>query len=86
VVVVARMVEDTYAKGEMPPPASGGGLVDDGGSIVRFVFDGSTMEELSREVLYDGDSAHRPHVAYIDGKLYTMWDENNQGILQIDEV
>lgn len=86
IVVVARRVEDVYPAGEMPPPVSGGKLSDDGGSIVRFVFDGKTGEELSREVLYEGNSAHRPHVAYIDGRLYTMWDENNQGMLQMDEV
>ena len=85
-VVVTARVTESYERGVLPPPKdSGEPLADDGGSIVRFVFD-EEGNEISREVLFDGTTEHRPHMELIGELLITTWDGAGGSSLRIDEV
>ncbi len=85
-VINARVYENAYPKGEMPPPADPGApLAQDGGKIKRFVFD-SNYNLISTEEIYSQGDANRPHTSLIGEKLLTTWDAGGKTYLRIDKI
>ncbi|MEK7620372.1 MAG: hypothetical protein AAB413_04005 [Patescibacteria group bacterium] len=85
-VMHARVNVDAYARGQMPPPPTPGVLTDDGGNIVRYVFN-PEGELILTEYLYEGTDAHRPHTALVGDLLITTWDGGGGGTaIRIDRI
>ena len=85
-VVTARVRTDALPKGELAPPVDPSEpLAADGGQIWRFVFD-AEGNELSREVLYDGEDGNRPHMEVVGDTLITTWDANGEAILRMETI
>ena len=85
-LIVTTRVTESYPRGALPPPKNPGEpLSDDGGSIVRFVFD-ANGNELSREVLQEATTEHRPHMTLIGDLLITTWDGSGGARLRIDRI
>lgn len=83
-IVTARVRTDATSEPSVQAQ-NGGGLQSDGGQIWRFVFDG-LGKELSREVLYSGDDANRPHMELKDDLLITTWDVNGESTVRIESL
>ncbi len=85
-VLHARVNVDAYGRGQMPPPPTPGVLTDDGGNIVRYVFN-PQGELVSTAILYEGTDAHRPHTLLVGDLLITTWDGGGGGAtLRIDRL
>lgn len=85
-VMHARVNVDAYGEGERPTRSTPGQFIDDGGNIVRYVFD-PTGALVSTEYVYEGTKAHRPHTALVGDLLITTWDETDAGaMVRIDRV
>lgn len=85
-LVVTTRMSESYARGELPPPKNPGEpLSDDGGSIVRFVFD-VDGNEISRETLQEATTEHRPHMTLSGNLLITTWDGAGGAKLRIDRI
>lgn len=83
-IVTARVRTDATSASSLQVQDESG-LQSDGGQIWRFVFDG-LGKELSREVLYSGDDANRPHMELKDDLLITTWDTTGHSVLRIESV
>ena len=69
-ILQARVNPNALNKGERSFPSASGTLTDDGGNIVRYVFD-RDGELANTQTLYEGTDAHRVHTALVGDLLIT---------------
>lgn len=77
-ILHARANDKAYPRGVLPPPPKPGErLPNDGGNIVRYIFDkeGALAKQ---EILYQGNQdGNRPHTSVLGNNLFTTWDAKN---------